>query len=194
MIWNRLQFWNSFSRNSMLILLLSSTLILSRLSCDNSAWAFLFRPVNIVLASSSIHTDVSSMGPIFFLTRPWKPTLDWPLPPEAVSTIISPFPMQYCRTQAIACVRYDAAVFFPFGAESAVDATYAHGYQVTQILAYDYLCARVAFFGRYARHQWSWHSPNSFVSFLVSYSKINKINIFLSFCFQQIRTTKLIIF
>ena len=138
MIWNRLQFGKSFSRNSLLISLLSLTLILSGFSCDNSVWAFLFRPVNIVLASSSIHTDVSSMGPIFFLTRPTKAHTRLTLATRG--RLDNDVTLAY----AVACVRFVAAVFFPFGAESAVDAAYAHGYQVAQILAYDYLCARVA--------------------------------------------------
>jgi hypothetical protein len=58
---------------------------------------------------------------------------------------------------------------------------YAHCDQVSLVLAqilatYDYLCARVAFFRRYARHQWLWYSLNYFI-FLI-YSKISKLTSF----------------
>ena len=76
------------------MLLLSSIDIPSGLSkLSPIDWDFL-RPVNIDFGSSSIQTAVSSVGPIFFLINPWKPTLLVPTPPDTVTTTTSPLPLQ----------------------------------------------------------------------------------------------------
>ena len=87
-----LLFGNSWSKKSDVNLLESSALILRGLSNEMSLTAVRLRPVKIDLASSSIQTQVSSVDPILFLIRPWKPTEDVPMPPDCVTITISPLP------------------------------------------------------------------------------------------------------